>query len=172
MSDSEISVQVAATAKSSNQILFLRPFLLNGAFRVLNPRAKGLAGRLVLFYDNVISKRVSLDDALRVHLKPYGEVIAIGAPGDMVGASRVRVSDSSWKRYFQALAENAVALILFPGVRSGMVWEIETIKADPLLLEKTVFMFPPGPTRRRESDRRSHRPRGRIIPPQARFSHS
>lgn len=139
----DVERQVVATSRSAKRILFLRPFLIDNAFRVRNPRVDGIAARIIPFYDHILPARVSLDDGLRYHLRGYGGLVAIGAPGEVVGASRVRVGDEIWQNYFTALASQALVLVVFPGLRPGTLWEIGSIRKNPNLLAKTIFVLPP-----------------------------
>jgi hypothetical protein len=126
-----------------SDILFLRPFVIDTAVRVRNPRLDGWASFLVPFYSFMLPRTVSLDDAIRLHLRKYGELVAIGAPGSIVGASRVRVGDAYWQNYFGILAAKAKMIVVFCGLRPGTMWELEQIARDHDLLRKTVFILPP-----------------------------
>jgi hypothetical protein len=147
--DEEVKQAVASTSSSSTRILYLRPFTIDGVLQVRNPKQDGLAAYCVPFYRMIIPLHISLDDAMRKCLHGCGDLVAIGAPGDAIGAARIRVPDAKWKDYFRLLAKESPAIIMFPGLRPGTLWEIEAIWKDPELLKKTLFAFPPANIRQR-----------------------
>lgn len=127
------------------KILFLRPFQVDEAVRVHNPRKSGAAALFVPMYSMILDSTVTLDDALRIHLRKLGELVAIGATGTPVGASRIRVGDSEWRDYFAVLAENAAAIIVYLGLRPGTQEEVAFIGRHPNLLSKTMLLLPARP---------------------------
>lgn len=145
-SEEEAESNLDRTARlRGNVIIYLRPFEVDLSFRVLGSRRAALAALLVPFYRSIFSKHFSLDDAIRANLSDYGKLVVIGgAPGDSDDELRLQFSDASWKAYFRPLTEGARAIIMHPGARPGTIWEIEEISNDNLLLEKTIFVFPPA----------------------------
>lgn len=135
--------EVKRTSSRKDVILYLRPFISEGVLTVQNPRRDGWKAGFIPFYRFVVQGRVSLDDALAYVLRRFGELVAIGNPGQLVGASRVRVGDDNWKVYFKILAESSKFIIVFPGLREGSLWELTMIRRRPELLSKTIFIFPP-----------------------------
>ena len=68
--------------------------------------------------------------------------IALGEPGENVGAGRVKVEEQSWQRDFRKLAGHAIGVLVVPSYRSGTKWEIEWLKEQGLL-SRCIFVMPP-----------------------------
>src|SRR5262249_40486114 len=136
------SIDGAATGGSD--ILFLRPFLVDSRITTRNPRRDSAWAFFIPLYDHMLPAAASIDDAIRLYLKRYGKLVAIGAAGAAVGASRVRVGDDQWQSYFEILAKGARLIIVLCGHRAGTMWEMEQISRDDLLIEKTVFILMPA----------------------------
>jgi hypothetical protein len=83
-----------------------------------------------------------LESFLSGALRKTGPLIALGHPGENLGAGRAITTDEAWKDDIAKLAGGAGGILLIPSHRPGTVWEIEHLeKAD--LLSRTVFVMPP-----------------------------
>src|SRR5262249_4515489 len=109
-----------------------------------NPRRDSTWAFFIPLYDHMLPAEASIDDAIRLYLKRYGTLVAIGAVGTAVGASRVRVGDDQWQSYFEMLARGATLIVMLCGFRDGTMWEMEQISRDDRLIEKTVFILMPA----------------------------
>lgn len=139
----DLKSEAMSAMDGEKKVLFLRPFLIDSSIKIENPRKDSFAGYFVPFYRMTRSDTVTCDDAIRYHLTGYGDLVAIGAAGDNVGASRVYVDDLNWKKYFQYLAKEAFLIVIVAGSRPGTLWEMKTIIEDPDLFTKTIFIVPP-----------------------------
>jgi hypothetical protein len=70
-------------------------------------------------------------------------LVALGRPGEQVGAGRVVSTGESWRRDVQQLADGARALLVLPATSVGTTWEIDYILGRPDLLRKSCFLIPP-----------------------------
>jgi hypothetical protein len=69
-------------------------------------------------------------------------LVALGQPGEQVGAGRWPTSDAMWQTDVQLLTRAALVLFMLPSTRAGTLWELDWIMANRLL-GKTVFIQPP-----------------------------
>lgn len=83
-----------------------------------------------------------LESFLALALEKKGPVVALGLPGEEVGAARIRVMDTTWKADIQRLLTHATGLLVLPSAHEGTMWEIEFIQKENLL-QKSVFVMPP-----------------------------
>jgi hypothetical protein len=70
-------------------------------------------------------------------------VLALGTPGEQVGAGRIASTDETWQRGIWELATGARALLVLPATSAGTHWEIDRILHDSGLLRKASFLVPP-----------------------------
>jgi hypothetical protein len=71
-----------------------------------------------------------------------GPLIALGRPGENLGAGRVITSDDDWRSDIVLLTAQAKAILLIPSHHAGTLWEIQHLEEQGLLA-KTVFVMPP-----------------------------
>jgi hypothetical protein len=83
-----------------------------------------------------------LESFLSASLRKVGPLIALGHPGENVGAGRVITSDQAWMDDIARLAAGAQGILLIPSHRPGTVWEIEHLQKTGFL-SRTVFVMPP-----------------------------
>jgi hypothetical protein len=91
----------------------------------------------------VDGEHVDLETELARALAGCGELVALGHPGEHVGAGRVRVEESEWQSTFARLAANAIAIFVVPGTSAGTQYELDQLWADPALRDKTFLILPP-----------------------------
>ena len=132
---SELRADPAATV--GDFYLYLRAFETTGRLRVpLYLRLRKISVGLIQLVTNDTESYVS--DAVR----KIAPLIALGRPGEAVGAGRIVTEDANWMADALILMKRAKAIFLVPSSRPGTVWEIETLKREGLL-SKVIFIMPP-----------------------------
>lgn len=76
-----------------------------------------------------------------------GKLVALGRPGESVGAGKMRTNEQDWQSRFCALAERSSCIVVIPASNDGTFFEVSWIVQNSAL-SKTVFMMLPQ-TRRR-----------------------
>jgi hypothetical protein len=61
-------------------------------------------------------------------LQEFGELVALGRPGETIGSGRIATSDDEWKVVVRDLAPHAKGFLLIPSSTSGTRWEIELLR--------------------------------------------
>src|SRR5262249_36321363 len=70
----------------------------------------------------------TLEEQLADVLRPLGEMIAIGRPGDQLpttGAARIYATDAEWKSVVLTRMQSAPLVVIRPGTGAGLLWEFE-----------------------------------------------
>ena len=82
----------------------------------------------------------------------FGQLIAIGAPGEVTGVSFARQdvlyfqsAKATWFEMFNLAAQAARSVILIPGTSPGLMQEVHALISSDSLVKVIVFM-PPTPT--------------------------
>ncbi len=133
--------------------LYLRPFESTGVIRVMirdelvYPRGPVLGARTPL----ESTHWADLETILAQIVEPSGPLIALGAPGEQIGAGRLACSDERWRAEFLFLAARARALFVVPSSHQGTTWEIIQVLEREPLLRKTIFLIPPSPQTYRDT---------------------
>lgn len=83
-----------------------------------------------------------LEQRLANALEPCAPLIGLAGPGAALGAGRAGAADAEWQQVINALLMHCRTVFLVPGVSAGTMWEIETIRARPDFLDRTVFIMP------------------------------
>ncbi len=117
--------------------LYLRPFVTSGRIKVPNDWPH--FGQRMLLGDPW-----DLELALATVIGPDTPLVAIGHTRHGVGAAKLTSSDADWRGHMQRLAQRARLILAVPLDRPSTLWEIEEIKANEALLEKSVFVMPPS----------------------------
>ena len=127
--------------------LYLRPFTATSNLRIVVRRTT--------YHDPRNSERIRTKDdfddfetVLARAFDPSFPLVALGRPGEMVGAGRIATSDQDWRRKILLLAHAAHAIVLIPSTRAGTLWELRAAMDDENLLRKTIFIIPPSAVRR------------------------
>lgn len=102
---------------------------------VLYLRTFGVTGKLSL-------GGVDFETAIAYNLAPKLPMIALGHPGEAVGAGRILTTDEQWKQEILRLVEHSSLIMLIPSSREGTMWEIATLK-ETNYFDKTIFAMPP-----------------------------
>jgi hypothetical protein len=88
-----------------------------------------------------------LEEALAPPFSPYGPLVAIGKPGEPLprfGAARAYFGDADWKAAIARWMDEAVLLLVIPGLTKGLGWELERIAARGHGRKMLVVMPPPS----------------------------
>ena len=124
---------------NTETVLFLRPFSTTGRLTVANPKRRRLPILPSYFArENTLEFETLLSEAL----EPGLSLIALGRPGEHIGAGRIIASDSDWKDVFQRLALHTRWIVLIPSDEGETRWEVEWLVSHGLL-NKVVFLMPP-----------------------------
>lgn len=120
--------------------LYLRPFSVTGRLAVVNRRWRGLP-----FLPGYFAHEAELEfeRLLAAALAPALPLVALGRPGEAIGAGRIAVEDAEWKAVFQRLIEAARWIVMIPCDQGETRWEVEQLVVQGRL-GKTVFIMPPA----------------------------
>lgn len=69
-------------------------------------------------------------------------MVAMGRPGEAVGAGRIAAQDADWEADIAVLMKRATGILLIPSHRPGTLWEMDRLKAEGIL-DKVIFVMPP-----------------------------
>ncbi|MBH3428874.1 hypothetical protein [Pseudomonas alkylphenolica] len=61
-------------------------------------------------------------------IRPFGQLIALGQPGESIGAGRYKTPDEGWEDIFLQLSVNASGFFIVPSTHLGTLWEIQWLK--------------------------------------------
>jgi hypothetical protein len=91
----------------------------------------------------VLSSGLSTEEEqLADALRPFGQLIAIGKPGEplpLPGAARMYASDTEWKDIVLDRMQSASLVVIRASTRRGLLWEVE--QAIHLLPPQSVVFF-------------------------------
>jgi hypothetical protein len=114
--------------------LYLRPFAITNKVLLQNP---SLASIQETFNpERNRDFETTLTAALEFAKIP---LIALGKPGETLGAGRFATDDEHWREVFKPLASQASGLILVPSLHTGTMYEIKWI-IENSALSKTIFV--------------------------------
>lgn len=120
-------------------VLFLRPFSTTGRLAVANPSRRWLPLLPSYFsHENTLEFETLLSKAIA----PALPLIALGRPGEHIGAGRIAISDEKWKGAFQLLVQHASWIVLIPNDQGETRWEVEWLAANGYF-SKVVMLMPP-----------------------------
>lgn len=74
-------------------------------------------------------------------LRKHGRLVALGRPGETIGAGRFRATDEEWQARFLSLAKRAAGFFVIPDGSPGTCWELEYLRS--LGFRHCVFFMPP-----------------------------
>lgn len=128
--------------------LYLRPFASTGGVKILgkaSTRKRGMT-HTSMFGGSHVSHTVEhwedLETVLADALGGRSPLVALGRPGEHIGAALVAVSDEEWQSLVRQLADRAELIFLLPSKDPGTAWELACVLQDPRLLAKTVVVLP------------------------------
>ena len=71
-----------------------------------------------------------LETVMEIALREVGQLIALGKPGETVGAGRIETSEDDWRRVLTDLGEAARGFVIVPSTNAGTLWEMAWLKAS------------------------------------------
>jgi len=84
-----------------------------------------------------------LEVVLSMVLESSAPLVALGEPGEQVGAGRISSDEVAWRDNFRRLADQAINILLLPSTHEGTSEEFLHILGHDDLLSKTLFLLPP-----------------------------
>jgi hypothetical protein len=153
-----------AGARVPEFYLYLRAFETTGRLNV--PLFLRLR-KLSIGFNSLVTN--DLESYVSQAIGRVGPLVALGHPGETIGAGRILTGEENWKTDIGTLMKRAKGILLVPSDRPGTLWEIDTLKQEGLL-GKVIFVMPPRSkgehdTRQRwESARQALRDRGLETP--------
>lgn len=124
--------------------LYLRPFNSTGRLPITLRTTK-----LYTHYPGSSSKvyydrdEIDLETELARALEPCGLLVGLGRLGEGVGAGRISNKDEEWQALVIDLASRANTIFVVPGTSEGTLWELDYLKKDEGLRQKTLLIVPP-----------------------------
>ena len=117
--------------------LYLRAFETTGRLHLpLYLRLRKLSTGLQGFVTN------DLESYITAAVRRIAPLIALGHPGETIGAGRIVTEDANWTADIVTLMNRSKAILLVPSSRPGTLWEMDTLKREGLL-GKVIFIMPP-----------------------------
>lgn len=139
-------LQAVLGGNAPRYFLYLRPFFLTRHMDLANPK-HGKLPTMVSFYSE--GKTTDVEIMLERAVRKSGPLIALGQPGETIGAGRIAMTEEEWKPTFEALARRAACIFIVPSERTGTRWEIAWLR-DGAYLAKAIFIMPPKLTEKTE----------------------
>lgn len=106
-------------------ILYLRPFLSDGAVLVPNPDKAALMYNLMPTSSHGTVSEIGVEELLLKSSNGRGFLIGIGRVSEIVGAGKVIASDAEWENSFMTLAHKAECIISVPSLHPSTKWELK-----------------------------------------------
>jgi len=106
------------------------------------PSEFGLYLRAFMTTDKLHLKGFDLETLLAYSIAPTLPLVALGKPGEHLGAGRILTSNEGWQEEILHLMEAARLILIIPSHRAGTLWEIGTLR-NKGFFEKTIFIMPP-----------------------------
>ena len=117
--------------------LYLRAFETTGRLRI--PLYLRLRKLSIGLFQLVTS---DLESYVGNALRSVVPLIAMGRPGEAIGAGRIVAEERDWEADVVVLMRRARGILLVPSNRPGTLWEIDALQRTSLL-SKVVFIMPP-----------------------------
>jgi ankyrin repeat protein len=102
----------------------------------------GLYLRAFSTTDRLPVNGIDLETSIAYSISHLLTFVALGQPGEHIGAGRIETEDFRWRNMAEDLIRNASIVLMIPSGRPGTIWEIRFLKENNFL-EKTIFMMPP-----------------------------
>ena len=128
-------------AKVPDFYLYLRAFETTGKLRV--PLYLRVRRKCVWVYQRLVTD--DLESYTSLSVRSVAPLIALGRPGESIGAGRILTDDERWQADIVTLMKRSKGILLVPSDRQGTVWEMDTLKREGLF-DKVVFIMPPHTT--------------------------
>jgi hypothetical protein len=153
-----------AGARVPEFYLYLRAFETTGRLNV--PLFLRLR-KLSIGFNSLVTN--DLESYVSQAIGRVGPLVALGHPGETIGAGRILTGEEHWRTDIVTLMKRAKGILLVPSDRPGTLWEIDTLKQEGLL-GHVIFVMPPrskgqhDTKERWESTRQTLRDRGLETP--------
>jgi hypothetical protein len=106
------------------------------------PTDFGLYLRAFMTTDKLHMKGFDLETMLAYSIAPTLPLLALGKPGEHLGAGRIQTTDAHWQEEILRLMQCSRLILIIPSHRAGTLWEIATLRNGGFL-DKTIFIMPP-----------------------------
>jgi hypothetical protein len=134
--DAKDRVEKVMKGEDSYFYLYLRPFSITNKVPMINPERTQVQDSL---YPD---RRLDFESVLTTALALRGiPLLALGKPGEAVGAGRYPTDDESWEDIFRKLGAAASGILVVPTLHPGTLLEVGWIVKNKQL-SKTVFLQP------------------------------
>jgi hypothetical protein len=128
-------------AKVPDFYLYLRAFETTGKLRV--PLYLRVRRKCFWVYQRLVTD--DLESYTSLSVRSVAPLVALGRPGENIGAGRILTGDDCWQADIVTLMKRAKGILLIPSDREGTVWEMDALKREELF-SKVVFVMPPHTT--------------------------
>jgi hypothetical protein len=113
-------------------------------------RTFGITAKLGVSYreNTLLTAQVDRDDhrdletLLAQSFETYQPLIALGKPGEHIGAGRLLTEEETWRDKIEVLLTNSSTIVMIPSHRDGTRWEVEWIISRNQQ-RKAFFLMPP-----------------------------
>lgn len=123
--------------------LYLRPFFTTGKLGVEEVLRRPMMPIFPSYHEALAAEKApDLEASLTKALEPTASLIAVGRPGEQIGAGRVASDEETWQEDVALLAQRARFIVFVPSERAGTSWEIDLARREGLL-HKCIFVMPP-----------------------------
>ncbi|MCU0285600.1 MAG: hypothetical protein MUF15_04290 [Acidobacteria bacterium] len=121
-------------------MLYLRPFELTNRMRFNN-----LSSRMLMTPESLYEAREKdLETIIAEQISDSTPLVALGEPGEHIGAGRLLSTEENWKQIIQIMARAFGRILVIPSDRPGTKWELQWLKNEQYL-DKCYFLMPPQP---------------------------
>ena len=121
--------------------LYLRAFETTGKLNV--PLYLRVRRKCVWVYQRLVTD--DLESYTSLSVRSIAPLIALGRPGESIGAGRILDDTAHWQADIVTLMHRSKGIVLIPSDRPGTLWEMDTLKREGLF-SKVVFVMPPRTT--------------------------
>jgi hypothetical protein len=104
-------------------------------------RKKGLGWFLFFEGDIYLLDRESIELMISAEVNADFPMIAMGRPGEKLGAGRLPAVDADWEALILFLMERATLIVTIPSTSKGVIWEMEILSGR--YPEKSIYVMPP-----------------------------
>ncbi len=133
----QILENLRTESRSEKYAIYLRSFVVTGNLEIAYIES--------LWQGQSLGNRretCDLESLLAEAFEPFEPLVALGTPGEHIGAGRILTSDGSWREQIELLLRGAATIVMIPSFRSGTEWEIDWLIAHRCI-ERTLFIMPP-----------------------------
>jgi len=106
------------------------------------PSEFGLYLRAFMTTDKLHLNGIDLETILAYSIAPTLPLLALGKPGEHIGAGRIQTTNEHWQEEILRLMDAARLILIIPSHRTGTLWEIDTL-CKLGYFKKTIFIMPP-----------------------------